>query len=302
MDLKHLRAFVTVADEGTVSKAAARLHIAQPALSRQIIHLEAELGLALFHRVGRRVRLTGEGEQLLGSCRGILAGASSLADLAAGLRIGDSGVLKVTGSPQMIDNVYSGFLPRYQRQFPMVDVRLLEGIGADVLTKVERGDAHLGTVAHEVVPTGGHHFGSLLLLPIKFRAVYAEPYALGNEAAIEVSALQSYPLLLLHPTFALRKTCDAACRLVQVRPEVRFECSSPNTLLSLAEAGHGVAVVPSNLLLHRYALQTKEITARGEPLQEPLSIFWDSRRALPQYAHAFCDLLASYTREVLGNS
>jgi hypothetical protein len=72
----------------------------------------------------------------------------------------------VTGSPQMIDNVYSGFLPRYQRQFPMVDVRLLEGIGADVLTKVERGDAHLGTVAHEVVPTGGHHFGSLRWTPI----------------------------------------------------------------------------------------------------------------------------------------
>jgi DNA-binding transcriptional LysR family regulator len=299
IDLKHLQAFVTVADDGTVSKAAARLHIAQPALSRQIIDLEAELGLALFHRVGRRVRLTGEGEQLLASCRGILAGASSLGDQAAGLRTGDRGILKVTGSPQMIDNIYSGLLPRYQRQFPKVDLRLLEGIGADVLAKVERGDAHLGTVAHEVVPKRAHHFGSLLLLAITFRAAYAEPFALGDAAAIEVSALRSYPLLLLDPTFALRKTFDAACRLAQVRPDVRFECSSPHTLLSLAEAGHGVAVVPSNVLLHRYTLKIKKITARGEPLQEPLSIFWDNRRALPPYTDAFCDLLVSYIREVI---
>ena len=299
MDLKHLRAFVTVADEGTVSKAAALLHIAQPALSRQIIDLEAELGLALFHRIGRRVRLTGEGEQLLASGRGILASAASLSDQAAELRTGDSGILKVTGSPQMIDNIYSGFLPRFKRQFPGVDVRLLEGIGADVRAKVERGDAHLGTVAHEVVPTGAHHFGSLLLLPITFQAAYTEPFALAEAAAIEVRALQSYPLLLLDPSFALRRTFDAACRLAQVRPDVRFECSSPHTLLSLAEAGHGVAVVPSNVLLHRYTLKTKKITAQGEPLQEPLSIFWDNRRVLPAYAHTFCNLLASYIREMI---
>src|SRR5882757_9925691 len=66
MDLRHLRTFVTVAELGTVSKAALYLHIAQPALSRQISDLERELGLTLFDRVGRRLFLTGVGEQLLG--------------------------------------------------------------------------------------------------------------------------------------------------------------------------------------------------------------------------------------------
>lgn len=66
MDLRHARTFVTVAELGTVSKAALRLRIAQPALSRQIIQLEHDLGLQLFDRVGRRLLLTGEGEQLLG--------------------------------------------------------------------------------------------------------------------------------------------------------------------------------------------------------------------------------------------
>ena len=70
MDLRHARTFVTVAELGTVSRAAMHLRIAQPAFSRQIGNLEQELGLRLFDRVGRRLVLTGEGEQLLGDCRG----------------------------------------------------------------------------------------------------------------------------------------------------------------------------------------------------------------------------------------
>jgi DNA-binding transcriptional LysR family regulator len=83
MDLKHLRTFVAIAECGTVSKAALRLHTAQPALSRQIIDLEKELGIALFDRIGRRLRLTAEGEQFLGNCRDLLGQAGALADPAS---------------------------------------------------------------------------------------------------------------------------------------------------------------------------------------------------------------------------
>ncbi|MBE7608171.1 LysR family transcriptional regulator, partial [Salmonella enterica] len=69
MDLRHARTFVTIAELGTVSAAALRLRIAQPALSRQLEALERELGLLLFDRVGRRLVLTGAGEQLVRECR-----------------------------------------------------------------------------------------------------------------------------------------------------------------------------------------------------------------------------------------
>ena len=69
MDLRHARTFVTVAELGTVSKAAVRLHTSQPALSRQVSNLEQELGLKLFDRVGRRLVLSSDGEQLLGDFR-----------------------------------------------------------------------------------------------------------------------------------------------------------------------------------------------------------------------------------------
>jgi len=137
MEFKHLKAFASVAELGSVSKAALRLHTSQPALSRQIMELEKELGLALFNRVGRRLSLTGEGEEFVESCRRLLDFASSLSHHAQQLRQGNSGVLKVAASPQMIDSVFSSFLPRYTQRYPKVQVRLVEGIGQDVLAKLE---------------------------------------------------------------------------------------------------------------------------------------------------------------------
>ena len=95
MNLRHARTFVTVAELGTVSKAAMHLRIAQPALSRQIGALEQELGLKLFDRVGSRLVLTGEGEELLSDCCVLLNYARALGERAQLLRRGDTGLLKV---------------------------------------------------------------------------------------------------------------------------------------------------------------------------------------------------------------
>ena len=116
MDLRHARTFVTVAELGTVSRAAEQLRIAQPALSRQIADLELELGVRLFDRVGRRLILTGEGEQLLGDCRALLGCAEAIGERARLLQHGDSGVLKVAFSPQIIEGAVAAFLLRYAAQ------------------------------------------------------------------------------------------------------------------------------------------------------------------------------------------
>jgi DNA-binding transcriptional LysR family regulator len=122
MDLRHLRTFVTVAEQGTVSKAAARLGVAQPALSRQIQDLEEDLGIKLFDRIRRRLVLTSEGEQLLGNCHGILGAIGSLKERAHLLRRPDAGVLKVAATPQTIDGVLSGFLSHYGKSRPNVQI------------------------------------------------------------------------------------------------------------------------------------------------------------------------------------
>src|SRR5215210_8387244 len=133
MDLRRLRTFVTVAEQGSVSKAALHLHISQPGLSRQIQDLQQELGLRLFDRVGRRLVLTSQGEQLLGDCRSLLGHASSVAERAQQLRRGDAGVLKVAASPVQIEAVLTSFLHRYAQSYPDVQVKLAEAVGPDIL-------------------------------------------------------------------------------------------------------------------------------------------------------------------------
>ena len=123
MDLKHLRTFSTVAELGSVSKAAVRLRVAQPALSRQIINLEKELGLKLFDRIGRRLLLTREGDQLVENCRRVLGQVADIAEQARIFHGGQAGSLKIGASPQVMESVLPATLSSYAKTFPMVEVK-----------------------------------------------------------------------------------------------------------------------------------------------------------------------------------
>jgi DNA-binding transcriptional LysR family regulator len=299
MDLRHLRTFVTVAELGTVSKAALRLRIAQPALSRQIGDLERELGLKLFDRVGRRLVLSGEGEQLLGSCRNLLGHASSLTDQAQQIRGGDRGLLKVSASSHLIDSVFSTFLHRYAERYPNVQVKTIEAIGFEILALIERGEANLGINLNQVVPAGNDHFGSHPVTPLEFWAACHRSFELGPGDSIELRHLAPYPLLTMDSTFTLSKAFDSACHLAGLKPNIQTESRSPHTLLALAEAGHGVAIIPSFVRFNRYTLKALPITYHGKPIREPRSIFWDKRRAIPRHMQDFCKMIADHMREVL---
>ena len=299
MNFRHARTFVTVAELGTVSRAATRLRIAQPALSRQISAFEQELGLKLFDRVGSRLVLTGEGEQLLSDCRVLLNYASALGERAQLLRRGDTGVLKVATSPQIIEGVLADFLHAYAGRYPDVQVKLVEALGwPDTAEMLERGEVHLGQNLLRAVQPGDLRFGCHPLEAVDLLAACHPSLLPDPGETIEISRLAPYPLLLLDGSFAFRRNFDAACRLAGFAPSIRFESRGPHTLLAMAEAGHGVAVIPSALRTDRHALRIVGLTYRGKPLREPLAVFWDKRRPLPRYATAFCEMLAEHMRKV----
>jgi DNA-binding transcriptional LysR family regulator len=298
MDLRRVRTFVTVVEQGSVSKAALRLHITQPALSRQIRDLQQELGLRLFDRVGRRLILTAEGEQLLGDCRSLLGYARSLSERAQLLRCGDTGVLKVAASPVQIEAVLSTFLHRYAQRYPNVQVKLIEAVGPDVLAMLERGEIHLGISLLQSVQADDRHFASYPVPPVELLAACHPSFQLTRGSMIDIGRLMSYPLLLLDSGFVVRKTFDAVCRLAKLKPNILIESRAPSNLLALAEAGHGVAIIPSVVLTHRYTLRIFRITHERKPLREPLAVVWDKRRVLPRYAQDFCELLAAHMREL----
>ena len=296
MDLKRLRTFVAVAELGTVSKAALLLRISQSALSRQISDLEKEFSLRLFDRVGRRLILTAIGEQVLDDCRRVLGEVGSLGARLELLRRGGSGVLRVAAPPQTIESVLSRFLPRYSERFPNVQVRLIEALGHEQLVLLERGEVHLG-IRHD--QGSDRRFESRALQADEVLAACALSLQLGSAGMIDIGHLVRHPLLLLDAGYSVRKMFDAACRLAEIEPKILIESRAPHTLLALAEAGHGVAIIPSILATNRYTLRIVRVAHRRKPLREGLIIQWDKRRPIPSYTESFCDLLAEHMSEVL---
>ncbi|HEY7675384.1 MAG TPA: LysR family transcriptional regulator [Burkholderiales bacterium] len=298
MDLREVRTFVAVADLGTVSKAAEHLHITQPALSRRIADLEGELGLKLFDRVGRRLLLTSEGAQLLKECRGLLSYSRAVREQAEGLKRGDAGMLRVSASPHLIEGLFPNFLRDYAKRYPNVQVRLVEAVGPQSFEMLEKGEIHLAQAVVRGLTPDDRRFGSYPLAPMEMLAACRPSLKLGKNGSIEIQALSLYPLLQATDDFAMRRSFDSACRLAGFVPNYVLECRSPHALLSMAQAGHGVAIVPSALRIHGYVLRLLRILYRGKPLNEPLTIVYDKRRPLPSYAKVFCDMLADHAKEV----
>src|SRR4029453_6598077 len=219
MDLRHLRYFVTVAETGAFSRAATRLRITQPALWRQVRDLERELGVRLFERVGRRVRVTGAGEGLLLRSRELLAGVDRLAEQAQAVRGGEVGSLSIGASPQMIQNVLAPFLSRYLRSRPGVDIQLIEEGAVRAAELVERGDVQLGMA----IRSGHDRLEGRLLFPLRVLAAVAPRHRLAHRATIDLTDLEGERVLVLRRGFGTRELFDGACRVAHVHAHIVLE-------------------------------------------------------------------------------
>ena len=291
MNLRHLRAFATIVDAGGFARAAARLNVSQPALSRQIHGLEAELGVPLFDRIGRRVRLTSEGEDLLRSGRRLLAEADSLGERARSLKAGETGILRVGATPQVIENLLADFLVQYRRRHPGVEVHLVEDGGVRLHSRLERGDVHLTMTA-----AGGTRFQDRLLYPMHVLAVLSPTHRLGRRAVLEIAELADEPLLLLRRDFGSRDWFDAACQVAHIRPRVLLESAAPHTLVALAATNYGIAIVPSNAQVPVGIVRAVPLVHRGASVGRWAHIAWDPHRFLARYAEQFVEELVVYVR------
>jgi DNA-binding transcriptional LysR family regulator len=289
MDLRYLRTFVTIAEAGGITRALARLGISQPAASRQILALEAELGIKLFDRIGRRLRLTSAGEDLARQSRRLLIEAELLEARVHTLKGGETGILRVGATPMAIENALSAFLSPYRRRHPGVEVHFVEDGGLRLADRLERGDVDLALV----VPND--RFRARPLFPAHSVAVMSKKHPLSRRRALDIAELSDKPLLLLNRTFGSREWFDSACNLARIRPRVLLESAAPHTLVALAGMDYGIAVVPSNVALPA-SVGALPLVQRGASIGRWLTVAWDPRRMLAAYAEQFVDELAAHWR------
>jgi LysR family cyn operon transcriptional activator len=291
MNLRSLRTFVVTAETGGLGRASSRLHLSQPAASRQLNALESELGVPLFHRGGRQLQLTAEGADLLRQSQQLLTAADLLVDRARALKGGQTGTLNVAATPHVIAGVLAPFLRGYQRRHPAVEIQLVEGGAAQQQERLDRGEVLLA-----IMPSGDERFDGRLLYPVHALAAFPDAHRLRRQALVDIAELSHEPILLLRREFGSRRWFDAACEIAHFRPRVRLESAAPQTLIELAALGYGVAIVPSTVVVRTEGVRIVPLVQNRSPLGRWSMVAWNRQRHLPQYARQFVDELVAHSQ------
>lgn len=244
MELRQLRYFIAVAEEGHFTRAAERLLIAQPAISQQVRRLEAELGEPLFDRDRRNVRLTMAGQALLPEARATLAAAGrakAAVSSLSGLLTGRLTVGAFEGAPERL---LARALGRFRRDHPAVEVRVREDYAGELLAAVRRGelDAAITGLPDDRRPPPGLRIDKIAREPLV--AAVSPGHRLAGQPAIPLARLAGEPMVALTPESTQRAHVERACRAAGFAPEIAAETRHLGLLWDLVSEGFGIAVVP----------------------------------------------------------
>lgn len=244
VDLGRLRSFVVVAEELHVRRAAERLHMTQPPLSRQLQRLERELGVELFLRSRRGISLTAAGTALLPEARALLAGADRAATVARDAAEGRHGTLRIGFVGSASFSLLPRVLRRYREQAPDVRLVLEERTTAAQLRELRAGrlDVGLGTQPQAAPDLVVEPIGREPLV-----AIVAAGHRLAGEQRISLAALAGEPFVL-YPRGegpGMHDLTLGLCAEAGFTPEISQEAVQMATIVSLVAGGLGVSVVPA---------------------------------------------------------
>lgn len=234
-------------DHGGFTRAAQALHVTQSALSDGVARLEAELGVALFHRVGRRAVLSAAGTAFLDPARQLLRDRAVLTTTVAAVSGLEAGRLDVVALPTLAVEPLASIVGAFRADHPLVAVHIEqpEDAGtAAVATMVRNGTAELG-LTDVPVATPGLAAESLLVQSLVVALPSGTP--LARRRRLSVADLAGVPLILTPPGTSLRRLVDAAFADAGITPTIAVQTEQREGILPLVHAGAGATIVPGSV-------------------------------------------------------
>jgi DNA-binding transcriptional LysR family regulator len=246
IDIKPLRYFVTLAETRHFGRAAARLNLSQPPLSRQLAALEASLGVTLVERSPRSVTLTAAGERFYADAKAILAAVEQAVSNAQAAAQGDAGKLAIGFTMCAAYNVVPGYARAFGAAFPEVALHLREVVSNDLAEQVLAGHID-AAIMFPTIPDKGLATRTILSEPLCVALSRSHPRSRARR--LKIAQLAGEPFVLASEDVAptLRATIVEHCRSGGFEPDIRFEVQLQQTVLSLVDEGVGVALVPASM-------------------------------------------------------
>ncbi|RXT28056.1 transcriptional regulator [Rhizobium leguminosarum] len=248
MELRHLRYFLAVAEEGNFTRAAGKLGIGQPPLSQQIRDLEREVGAALFHRVPHGAELTAAGAAFLGEAKASLAAAEKAKLAAQSANRGETGRLSLGFTASSAFNpVVSTTIRRFRARWPEVQLSLTEMNTLALMQKLERGELDATFMRPSLDDPAGIRLRRLPDEPMVIALPASHP--LTQHPSLPLAALADEPFILFPRLVGLSLYDDVvlACRKAGFELTVAQEAPQISSVVNLVAADLGVSIVPASI-------------------------------------------------------
>ena len=286
MEIRQLRYFLDIADTEHLTQSAQNLFVTQSTLSHGLRQLEQELGVVLFDRLGRGLRLSQAGAEFSVYARRALqeieAGRMALADLG-GLK---SGQLKVGAFPTFLNTVVPATVAAFSLAYPGVKVEVHDLRAGAIEEQLLDGGLDLGVAFH---PAQRDEIEAEVLFDERLLLVVGPRHPLAGSTSLAMAELARVPLALLPRTFATRRLIDEALRQAGVAPIVRVEMDSVEALLGVCRNGDLASVVPERAA--RQARDLPAIALTAPEIVRRAGILWRRGASRSAAAREFAALL-----------
>jgi DNA-binding transcriptional LysR family regulator len=241
MDLRQLEIIRAIAETGSFTAAGEKLHVSQSAISRQVLLLEEELGDAVFHRIGRRIRITPVGDSLLQLSHRVF---QDLQDTIAGISDRQEslrGALRVVGGMTVCLYVFPELLSEIRRVHPHLDLKISAGSGEQCVAQLRTGAADLALLT---LPIDAPDLISVPVIQEELLLVTEPKHPLSRRRQITPAELKGQPFIVFEGGSNTRRVVDEFFMRERVEPRIVMETENVEIMKAMVRTGLGISIIP----------------------------------------------------------
>lgn len=298
MELRQLRYFIEVAEREHVTAAADHLHVAQSAISFQISKLESELGVTLFERIGRNVKLTEIGKIFLVHTKTAIRALDFAKEKVDEYLNPESGTIKIGYPTSLANHLLPTVISAFKEQHPNVSYHLRQGSYAFLIESVKNGDIDLAFLGP--VPTNNPDLKAHILFSEGFSAIVPSNHPVADKKHLTLSDLRNDHFILFPEGYVLNKIVVDACQKAGFEPQIAAEGEDMDAIKGLVSAGIGVSLLPDGTFYDRTSLRTVQISIKEPRVTRTVGIITPKSRELAPTEEVFYQFVRDFFSRLEG--
>ncbi|WP_026565614.1 LysR family transcriptional regulator [Bacillus sp. UNC41MFS5] len=292
MELRELEYFMAICEELHFTRAAEKLGISQPALSRQMRTLEDKLGVRLFDRLGKKIAITEAGEILREQSGNIFSNINSVYEQMEELQNVKKGKLIIGAMSEELSQLASVVFLELHRKWPHVQTKIF--MSDNIEEKVFRNEID---IALTLMPVENEKLTNILLYIEEYFLAVSDDHPLADRDIVELEEIRDLSLVLCPINHTCRKLIDAAFASVGFAIQPIIELTEVKSILSLVKAGIGATILPRTLLDSENDGTLKVIKIENPAICKEIAIVHHKEKYIGSAARSFIDLMVAYVEK-----